>query len=143
MEILFYLLKVNMALAMFYLVYRLCYRNDTYFTLRRYLLLALLIVSATYPLLDVSHWVKQNASFNEATVAYIQYLPEFISTAYLSEVTVTSSEITTQSIPFEKLLLGIYAVITGFFLLRLAFRLYKIIVLRLRCIPVEVNNQQA
>ena len=44
METWTYLLKVNAAIAVFYMVYRWCYRNDTFFTLRRYLLQGILFL---------------------------------------------------------------------------------------------------
>jgi len=143
MEILHYLLKVNLSIAVFYVVYRIGYRNDTYFQLRRYLLLSMLIISVACPLLDISYWVNRNPSLNETAVAYIQYLPEVIASAYLPEVIVTSPEVTINSFPLDYFLVGIYAVLAGLLLLRFALRLYKIIGFRLRCTPIEISNQKA
>ena len=56
METWIYLLKVNAAIAVFYMVYRWCYRNDTFFTLRRYLLQGILFLSVVYPFTDFSKW---------------------------------------------------------------------------------------
>jgi TonB family protein len=134
MEILTYLLKVNLAIAVFYLVYRICYRSDTFFTLRRYLLLSVCIISGIYPLLDISHWFRHNEVLNELAVIYVQYLPEFV---------ITAPNATTKTFPYENIPLGIYAIIAGFFLIRLAFRLSKVIGLRIRCAPIEVNSRQA
>ena len=134
MEILLYLLKVNLAITVFYLFYRICYRNDTFFTLRRYVLQAILILSVIYPLLDISHWFRQNEVLNEIAVTYSQYLPDF---------TVTTSEGAVKSFPYSIIPLIIYAVITGFFLIRLVFQLTKIIGLRIRSTPIEIDNRKA
>ena len=133
MGILIYLLKVNLAIMVFYLFYWICYRRDTFFTLRRYLLLTVCFISFVYPLFDISHWFRQNEVFNEVAVTYMQYLPEF---------TIVSQEVAAKSFPFENISMGIYIVIAGFFLIRLVIRLVKIIGFRIRCTPVEVNNRQ-
>jgi len=134
MEILLYLLKVNLAITVFYLFYRICYRNDTFFTLRRYVLQTIFVLSSIYPLLDISHWFRQNEVLNEIAVTYNQYLPDF---------TVVASEGAAKSFPYSTIPLVLYTVITGFFLIRLIIRLSRIIGLRIRCTPVEVNNRKA
>jgi TonB family protein len=135
MEILTYLFKVNLSIAVFYLAYRIGYRSDTFFTLRRYLLLSVLIVSAIYPLLDISHWFRQNEMLNGISVIYVQYLPVIANA--------TPTEIASQSFPFENILFGIYLFFAGIFLIRFGCRLFKVIGLRICCKPIQVNNRQA
>jgi TonB family protein len=69
-------------------------------------------------------------------VTYIQYLPDF------SIASAVSPEVTAKSFPYEIIPLGLYVVIPGFFLIRLLFRLAKIIGFRIRCKPVEINHRQ-
>lgn len=134
MEILAYLLKVNLSIAVFYLVYRICFGRDTFFTLRRFILLAMIVVSVGYPFLDISFWIKQTPAINEVAVIYMQFFPE---------PTIPSSDVTVKTFPYENIALCIYTVIAGFFLLRLLVRLASIIRFRYHCMPVEINSQQA
>jgi TonB family protein len=102
--------------------------------LRRYVLVALFVVSFVSPLMDISHWFRQNKALQEAAVISVQYLPKF---------TITSPEAAAKTFPFELILLGIYAVIAGCFLTLLAFRLFRIIGFRLRCSQTKVSDRQA
>ena len=133
MEILIYLLKVNLAIAVFYLVYRICCRRDTFFTLHRFVLSAIWFVSGIYPLFDISHWLKLNPVLQEVAATSIQYLPDFINASY-------STSIGVKSISFEIIVLGLYAVIAGFYLIRMMIRIAGIIRLRLCCNPIEING---
>ena len=57
-SILPYFLKVNLALAILYICYRLLFRNDTFFRLRRAVLLSVYLIAFLYPLLDISIWLS-------------------------------------------------------------------------------------
>lgn len=50
--ILIYFLKVNLALAFLYICYRLLFRDDTFFRLRRGVLLSIYLIAFLYPLPD-------------------------------------------------------------------------------------------
>lgn len=52
--ILTYMVKVNIALAVFYLLYMVLFRKDTFIRLRRYYFLSAIIFSLAYPLFTVS-----------------------------------------------------------------------------------------
>ena len=55
METLFiYIVKVNIALTVFYLLYMLLFSKDTFIRLRRYYFLSAIIFSLAYPLITVS-----------------------------------------------------------------------------------------
>ena len=55
METIFpYIVKVNIALAAFYLLYMVLFRKDTFIRLRRYYFLSAIIFSLAYPLFTVS-----------------------------------------------------------------------------------------
>ena len=47
--ILIYFLKVNLALAFLYICYRLLFRDDTFFRLRRGVLLSIYLIAFLYP----------------------------------------------------------------------------------------------
>lgn len=49
-----YLLKANLALLLFYVAYRLLLRHLTFYTYNRIYLLAALLLSSLFPLLDLS-----------------------------------------------------------------------------------------
>ena len=135
MEILLYLLKTNLAIIVFYLFYRICCRGNTFFTLHRYVLLAICIGSIIYPFLDISRWFKLNPVLKEVGETYIQHLSELTIISYSTETGI-------KSFPFELFLLGLYAVIAGFFLIRMLFRIAAVIRFRICCTPIEINSQK-
>src|SRR5690554_5372260 len=49
-----YIVKVNLSLAIFYLLYALLFRKDTFIKLRRYYFLSAIVFSLSYPLFTVS-----------------------------------------------------------------------------------------
>lgn len=59
-SVLYYLLKVNIALAAFYIAYRLLFRNDTFFRMRRFVLLGIYLTAFLYPLPDFSLWLSSH-----------------------------------------------------------------------------------
>lgn len=58
--LLIYLLKVNIALVLFYLAYCLALRRLTFYTLNRFFLLFGIIFSAGYPFVDLSDFLQQH-----------------------------------------------------------------------------------
>ncbi|MDR1004163.1 MAG: M56 family metallopeptidase [Prevotellaceae bacterium] len=74
-----YIIKVNIALALFYAFYRLfCYR-DTFFGWRRATLLCFYVVSALYPLLNIESWITTQAPMTAIATLYSEFvLPELI-----------------------------------------------------------------
>lgn len=74
-SILPYFLKVNLALAILYICYRLLFRNDTFFRLRRGVLLSAYLIAFLYPLLDISIWLSSRESVTEIVNYYSTILP--------------------------------------------------------------------
>jgi TonB family protein len=132
MEPLSYLLKVNVAIALFYLVYRICYRGDTFFAVRRYLLLSMLFLSVIYPFLDFSHWFMRNATLTDTVVACIQYMPEITVAPPMAAAAPAHGNFA----------LWLYGLIAGVFLLRIIVRLMQIVWLRIRCTVVRIEGVQ-
>ena len=88
METLFiYIVKVNIALTVFYLLYMLLFRKDTFIRLRRYYFLSAIIFSLAYPLFTVSalgnmvDWKKEEPVATETSV----YIGEISSGEWIVE----------------------------------------------------------
>ncbi len=131
METWTYLLKVNAAIAVFYMVYRWCYRNDTFFTLRRYLLQGILFLSVVYPFTDFSKWFVHSHTLTEAAFTYTQYMPE---------LTVTPSVEAPATYSLGDYALWLYLAVTGLLLLRLMVRLTQLVWLRWRSPQIEMEG---
>ncbi|MDF9829600.1 M56 family metallopeptidase [Parabacteroides sp. PF5-6] len=65
-----YFIKVNLALGLLYMVYRLLFREDTFFRLRRLTLLGIILLAFLYPLPDIKNWVAQQPLLVEYVQAY-------------------------------------------------------------------------
>src|SRR5690606_37531800 len=70
-EIIVYLLKVNLAVILFYLGYRFLLRRLTFYTLNRFYLLFSLVFSFSYPLVDVVGWLTRSERGMPAEVVYV------------------------------------------------------------------------
>lgn len=71
-----YLLKVNVAFVLFYAFYRLFFYKDTFFKLRRAILLAFFGLDLFYPLLNIQDWVRQQEPIADVIYMYSAMLPE-------------------------------------------------------------------
>jgi TonB family protein len=70
-----YLIKVNVAIVLFYNCYRLLFREDTFLKGRRVVLLGLILTSVAYPLVDVTRELADNREFLEGILP-VYTLPE-------------------------------------------------------------------
>ena len=70
-ELFAYLLKVNVALVLFYLAYRFALRRLTFYTLNRWFLLFAIIFSSVYPLIDVSAFLMQHEQWSNGLTVVI------------------------------------------------------------------------
>ena len=71
-----YLLKVNVAFVLFYAFHRLFFYKDTFFKLRRAILLAFFGLALFYPLLNIQDWVRQQEPIADVIYMYSAMLPE-------------------------------------------------------------------
>ena len=71
-----YLVKVNVAFVLFYAFYRLFFYKDTFFKLRRAILLAFFGLALFYPLLNIQDWVRQQEPIADVIYMYSAMLPE-------------------------------------------------------------------
>lgn len=81
-----YLLKVNVAFVLFYAFYRLFFYKDTFFKLRRAILLAFFGLALFYPLLNIQDWVRQQEPIADVIYMYSAMLPEATAKADASGV---------------------------------------------------------
>jgi TonB family protein len=70
-----YFLKVNIAFALFYAFYRLFFYKDTFFKLRRSVLLICFGLAILYPLLNIQEWMKGQESISGVILMYSTMLP--------------------------------------------------------------------
>lgn len=73
---LIYLFKVNIAIALFYMFYRLFFAGDTLWKARRFYLLFSVLISFAYPLLSIEYWLQGKEMVQELVMTYAQ-LPEY------------------------------------------------------------------
>lgn len=71
-----YFLKVNVAFIFLYAFYRLFFYKDTFFKLRRAILLGFFGFSLFYPLLNIQDWVKEQEPIIGVIQMYSAILPE-------------------------------------------------------------------
>lgn len=71
-----YFLKVNVAFILLYAFYRLFFYRDTFFKLRRTILLAFFGVSLLYPLMNIQDWIREQGPIVEVIQMYSAILPE-------------------------------------------------------------------
>ena len=88
--VLIYFLKVNLALALLYVCYRLLFREDTFFRLRRGVLLSIYLIAFLYPLPDLSGWLAGQTSVADIVSYYSVLLPKETVTMPNHEITSTT-----------------------------------------------------
>ena len=129
-----YFLKINVAIAIFYVFYRLFFHKDTFFHWRRTALLCFFAVSLLYPLLNIQGWIKAH----EPMVA----MADFYATIILPEQTVTPLQESTTEWQ-ERIMLfmkitywsGVLFLVTRFFI-----QLGSIIHLHIRCSKSSIQG---
>lgn len=128
---LFYFLKVNVALVLFYAFYRLLFTRDTFFGIRRALLNLFWILAFAYPFLDNITWmVSEPYPVLEAAVQnYVAWLPEVI----------VQSEGNRELFAWP-LWMMLYGGVTGLLFLRFAIQLGGILHLAFTSTPSEING---
>jgi hypothetical protein len=66
-----YLLKINIALVLFYLAYRFALRRLTFYTLNRFFLVSAIVFSSGYSFIDVSDIFRKNAEINSKLLVIV------------------------------------------------------------------------
>ncbi|WP_321333557.1 M56 family metallopeptidase [uncultured Bacteroides sp.] len=129
-----YLLKANVALALFYVFYRTFFDKDTFFYWRRLVLVCFLLVSALYPILNMQEWIKGH----EPMVV----MADIYATIMMPEVTIGVQP--QAAIDWPNLILSTLGYIYwgGFILLSIRFlvQLFSILQLVIHCRKVRIKG---
>ena len=111
-----YLVEINIITIFLYGFYRLLFTNDTFFSLRRFMLLNIYLIALLVPFADFSNWI----SIREAT----QNMANSYAETVLSEAPSPPSKVTVLS--WNTILLWIYMGGVCMFLLRFVIQLIGI-----------------
>ena len=114
-DVLMYFLKVNIAIALFYLFYRLVFYHDTFWATRRFYLVFSILLSAVYPLISVTGWLEKQQPMRAILTNYVQ----------LHEITVSATPAST--ITMENLILAAYAIVSFILLGKMVFQLASVL----------------
>lgn len=126
--VIIYLIKVNIAIALFLLFYRLFFSGDTLWKARRIYLNAAILMAAIYPMLSLRQFMNEHVVIREFVVdGYVQ-LQELIITP---EVSVFN---------WGGLLMGIYALVVMVLILRILVQTISIIRLHSKSHPTIVEG---
>ena len=131
-----YFIKVNVALAVLYLFYKLLFSKDTFFGLRRLMLILIYITAFTYPLLNFSNWIITDSGSVTGQV---------VSTLYkkvLPEITVFSNVATEPTVYSWAMMLlaGIYLTGVIFLLTRTLMEIWKTSITLHRSKKTEIDG---
>jgi TonB family protein len=118
---LMYFFKVNIAIALFYLMYRLFFNKDTFWEVRRYYLLFSVLLSFAYPLISIGNWFFKQEAVN-SMIAKFALLPE-MTVGAVQHSTIFS---------FENFALIIYGFGVFILLIRMLIQLTSILHIRFR-----------
>ncbi len=118
-----YLLQVNIALALFYLLYAVAFKRDTFFQLRRLFLLSVILFSLLYPFFAVSALAEALPfSFSRGEEVRSEVLIDAIGWEVLGDEEVVAS----RSIPWANVLVTLYWTVTAAFILRFLIQLFSV-----------------
>lgn len=116
-----YFIKVNVALAVLYVFYRLAFSKDTFFGLRRLILILIYITSFAYPFFSFDAWTVVNPQSPTVQV---------VSTFYqmmLPEVIVTGATTGNAAVPWARVgIILLYTLGAGLLLMRTLLELWSI-----------------
>jgi len=128
-DALMYFLEVNIAIALFYLFYRLFFAGDTFWKTRRYYMLFSILLSFVYPFLSVESWLQKQEPVQKLIVNYAT-LPEFTVTA-VRETSIFS---------LGNISMAIYGLVVLILLVRFILQLASILRIRLHGTVKMVQN---
>jgi len=114
-DALMYFLKVNIAIALFYLFFRLAFYNDTFWKTRRFYLVFSVLLSFAYPFISLTGWLEKQEPMQKIVVNYIQ----------LQGITVTAGSASILTI--ENVLLAVYALVSVVLLIKMLVQLVSIL----------------
>jgi len=115
-----YFLKVNIALALFYIFYRLVFYKDTFWATRRFYLVFSILLSVVYPFISLSGWLEKQEPMQAIMTNYVQ----------LKEITITNAPVSYLNI--ENIVLGVYGLVSLILFIRMVIQLSSILHWRMK-----------
>ncbi len=131
-EMILYLLKVNIALLLFYAGYRFILQRYTFHTLNRFYLLVGLIYSALYPLIDLSNILNRNPHLKEQI--------GLLAPDWQGSVTYVISRAENGSGNYWQIVLLIFWTGVIFMSLRLLIQLISLLILHIQSSSFTIEN---
>ena len=119
MEFMIYLLKVNIAIALFYSVFRLLFRQDTFFQWKRIALQTIVFISFLYPVIDLTQQLIANIQLKNALE--VVYIPVY----NLPEVVVGGNTNSTILLFFQ-IIIAVYILVAGLLFIRMLLQICTI-----------------
>ncbi len=118
-----YLLQVNIALALFYLLYAVAFKRDTFFQLRRLFLLSVILFSLLYPFFAVPALAELVPfSFSRGQEVRSEVLIDGVGWEVMGDEEVVAS----RPIPWATVLVTLYWAVTAAFALRFLVQLFSV-----------------
>lgn len=131
-ELYIYILKVNVAIVVFYFLYRILFNRDTFIEVRRIFLLTVLFLSFVYPFITLSSWLENREPLQ---VVMIDYADFFV-------VTATPETAAEPFVTLENVLWSVYLCGLSFFIFRITFQFVSLLRMMVRGKRVEWNGKQ-
>ena len=127
-----YFFHVNLGIALFYAFYRLLYTRDTFFITRRAVLILSVLGAFLLPLPELAERFGHGCSLSFAT--------DYYRSVILPELDVTVSGSSLSDGPSSNILLYIYVLGAGLFLLRILIQLVSLLVMGIKSEPGELHG---
>ena len=134
MEFIAYLIKVNIAIILFYGFYRLLFRQDTFFQWKRLILLSIFAIAFLYPFVDFTQQFGKSQDLKEVIENGI------ILSYSLPEIVVDGGQ-NSNGISFSQILLGIYILVTSILFLRVFIQILILVSKIRKAKPVHLHHQ--
>jgi TonB family protein len=132
-ELFIYFVKINAALALFYILFRVFFSRDTFWVGRRIFLILAVAISVLYPLISLASWLESKEPVQIFIAEWI-YLQEF---TIVQEVAVAPA---TVSISWQQILLVLYIMVSVVFLTRFFVQLFSVLRWNSRSRKAIINN---
>ena len=132
-----YFLQVNIALAVFYILFRTVFYRDTFWVGRRVYLVSAILISALYPLISLSGWLESREPIQ---VFIAEWTPIVMSEFIFFIEPTTETVATANPLTWQQILLIGYISVSAIFLLRFFGQLFSILIWRKRSRKAFIHN---
>lgn len=129
-----YFLKVNVALILFYAFYRLFFYKDTFFKLRRSILLVFFGLALVYPVFNLQEWIKEQPPMVEIILLYAEVMPNIVV-----EPVQQASSLSLEGL-IRLIVFSIYFIVVGLLFIRFFIQLGNILCLALKSKRAVICN---